>query len=82
MTHFPHLLWPCTHSGSKQQISKGCRGIASAYIIEYIMKNFDAIRKESLALNKDAAPCPLALPPLFFNPQKKIATHKCTVFVT
>jgi len=59
--------------------------MASAYIIEYIMKNFDAIRKESLALNKDesAAPCPLALPPLFFNThKKKIATHKCTVFVT
>ena len=29
-----------------EEISKGCRGIASAYIIEYIMKNFDAIRKE------------------------------------
>jgi len=35
-----------------EEISKGCRGIASAYIIEYIMKNFDAIRKESLALDE------------------------------
>jgi len=35
-----------------EDIPKGCRGIASAYIIKYINKNYDAIRSESVALNK------------------------------
>ena len=35
-----------------EDIPKGCRGIASAYILKYINKNYDAIRSESMALNK------------------------------